>query len=99
MTTDPLSRSGLRPDQVPADFVVDQGFDRDSGADHGTWGRLYRRQHDLLQGRVCEPFFAGLTALGIAADAIPDGRASAAETTVFGRNGTIGRAGPHARRM
>ena len=74
MTTDPLSRSGLRPDQVPADFVVDQGFDRYSGADHGTWARLYRRQHDLLQGRVCEPFFAGLTALGIAADAIPDFR-------------------------
>ncbi|MGW9330932.1 phenylalanine 4-monooxygenase [Bosea sp. NPDC055594] len=74
MTTDPLSRSGLRPDQVPADFVVDQGFDRYSGADHGTWGRLYRRQHDLLQDRVCEPFFAGLTALGIAADAIPDFR-------------------------
>lgn len=74
MTTDPLIRSGLRPDQVPVDFVVDQGFDRYSGADHGTWGRLYRRQHDLLQGRVCEPFFAGLTALGIAADAIPDFR-------------------------
>lgn len=74
MTSDPLSRSGLKPDQVPADFVVDQGFDRYTAADHETWSRLHRRQFELLRGRICDEFFAGLAALGIAADGIPDFR-------------------------
>jgi phenylalanine-4-hydroxylase len=74
MTTDPLSRSGLRPDEVPADFVVDQRFQHYTAADHETWSRLHRRQFELLRGRVCDEFFAGLSALGIAADGIPDFR-------------------------
>lgn len=74
MTTDPLSRSGLRPDEVPADFVVDQRFQHYTAADHDTWSRLHRRQFELLRGRVCDEFFAGLSALGIAADGIPDFR-------------------------
>ncbi|WP_066472067.1 phenylalanine 4-monooxygenase [Bosea sp. WAO] len=74
MTTDPLSRSGLKPDEVPADFVVDQRFQHYAAADHETWSRLHRRQFELLRGRVCDEFFAGLSALGIAADGIPDFR-------------------------
>ncbi|HEV7336730.1 MAG TPA: phenylalanine 4-monooxygenase [Bosea sp. (in: a-proteobacteria)] len=74
MTTDPLSRSGLKPDDVPADFVVDQRFQHYTAADHDTWSRLHRRQFELLRGRVCDEFFAGLSALGIAADGIPDFR-------------------------
>lgn len=74
MTTDPLSRSGLKPDEVPADFVVDQRFQHYTAADHDTWSRLHRRQFELLRGRVCDEFFAGLSALGIAADGIPDFR-------------------------
>ena len=74
MTTNPLSRSGLKPDEVPADFVVDQRFQHYTAADHDTWSRLHRRQFELLRGRVCDEFFAGLSALGIAADGIPDFR-------------------------
>ena len=74
MTTDPLSRSGLKPDEVPADFVVDQRYQHYTAADHDTWSRLHRRQFELLRGRVCDEFFAGLSALGIAADGIPDFR-------------------------
>lgn len=74
MTTDPLGRSGLKPDEVPADFIVDQRFQHYTAADHETWSRLHRRQFELLRGRVCDEFFAGLAGLGIAADGIPDFR-------------------------
>lgn len=74
MTTDALSRSGLKPDEVPADFIVDQRFQHYTAADHETWSRLHRRQFELLRGRVCDEFFAGLAGLGIAADGIPDFR-------------------------
>jgi phenylalanine-4-hydroxylase len=72
MTRDPFERSGLTADQVPPDFVVDQRHDDYTAADHQTWSKLHRRQVELLKGRVCDEFFAGLSALGIAADGIPD---------------------------
>ncbi len=71
MTTDPFLRSGLQADQIPADFVVDQRYEAYSAADHETWSKLQRRQTELLRGRVCDAFFVGLEALGIAADTIP----------------------------
>ncbi|WP_439496668.1 phenylalanine 4-monooxygenase [Bosea sp. (in: a-proteobacteria)] len=73
--SDPFIRSGLKPEEIPADFVVDQRFEAYSAADHETWSKLHRRQAELLRGRVCDEFFEGLTALGIAADGIPDFRA------------------------
>jgi phenylalanine-4-hydroxylase len=73
--SDPFIRSGLKPDEIPADFVVDQRFESYSAADHETWSKLHSRQAELLRGRVCDEFFEGLTALGIAADGIPDFRA------------------------
>lgn len=74
MTSDPFIRSGLKPHEIPADHVVDQRFDAYSAADHETWSRLYRRQFELLSGRICDEYFAGLAALGITADGIPDFR-------------------------
>ena len=74
MTTDPFIRSGLQADKIPADYVVDQRFESYSAADHETWSRLYRRQFELLHGRICDEFFAGLAGLGIAPDGIPDFR-------------------------
>jgi phenylalanine-4-hydroxylase len=73
--SDPFIRSGLKPEEIPADFVVDQRFEAYSAADHETWSKLHSRQAELLRGRVCDEFFEGLTALGIAADGIPDFRA------------------------
>jgi phenylalanine-4-hydroxylase len=74
MSSDPFTRSGLRPEQIPADYVVDQRFETYTAADHDTWSRLHRRQSELLRGRVCDEFFAGLAALGIEADGIPNFR-------------------------
>lgn len=59
---------------IPADFVVDQRFESYTASDHETWSRLHRRQSELLRGRVCDEFFAGLAALGIEASGIPDFR-------------------------
>lgn len=73
--TDHVPRSGLKPDEIPADFVVDQGGERYTETDHRTWARLYERQLDLLRGRVCDEYLAGVSALGIGADGIPDFRA------------------------
>lgn len=72
MTTDPFIRSGLKAHEVPADFVVDQRHASYSHDDHATWSKLYARQVQLLRGRICDEFFTGLSALGIAADGIPD---------------------------
>ena len=60
MTTDPFIRSGLQAHEIPADYVVDQRFEAYSVADHETWSRLYHRQFELLRGRICDEFFAGL---------------------------------------
>lgn len=72
--SDPFLRSGLKPHEIPADFIVDQRFEAYTAADHETWSRLHRRQAELLRGRVCDEYFEGLSALGIAADGIPDFR-------------------------
>jgi phenylalanine-4-hydroxylase len=61
------------PDGAP-DYVIDQGWDAYSDADHATWGTLYRRQSQLLHGRACRPFLDGLATLGMDADRIPDFR-------------------------
>lgn len=53
-------------------YVLDQPRARYSESDHHTWARLYRRQSDLLAGRICQPFLDGLEAACIGADAIPD---------------------------
>jgi phenylalanine-4-hydroxylase len=56
---------------LPADFVVAQRPEDYTAQDHATWRTLFRRQTDLLHGRVVEEFFAGLAMLDITADRIP----------------------------
>jgi phenylalanine-4-hydroxylase len=56
------------------DWTIDQGWDNYTPAEHATWTRLYERQTKLLPGRACDEFVAGMRALPITADAIPDFR-------------------------
>ena len=58
----------------PHDYLVDQGFDSYTDADHETWRTLIRRQRRLLQGRIAGEFLEGLDALGIGEEGIPDFR-------------------------
>lgn len=57
-----------------ADWTVDQCWSDYTAADHGVWKTLFERQTRLLPGRACDEFVAGMHALPIGADEIPDFR-------------------------
>lgn len=58
----------------PADWTIDQAWDRYGAADHATWKALFERQSRLLPGRACDQFMQGMHDLPIVADQIPDFR-------------------------
>ena len=55
-----------------ADWTVDQGWESYTETEHNTWRQLFARQTALLQGRACDAFVAGMQALPIKADRIPE---------------------------
>lgn len=57
-----------------ADWTIDQGWENYTPAEHAVWKTLFERQRALLPGRACDEFIAGMRALPIGADAIPDFR-------------------------
>ena len=57
-----------------ADWTIDQGWHAYTAAEHAVWKTLFERQTRLLPGRACAAFVAGMRALPIGADAIPDFR-------------------------
>ena len=65
--------AGAAPPCRP-DWTIDQNWQAYTTAEHAVWRRLYERQEKLLPGRACAEFLAGMAALPIGADAIPDFR-------------------------
>jgi phenylalanine-4-hydroxylase len=61
---------GARPSR--ADWTIPQCWEDYTEADHATWRTLYERQSRLLPGRACDEFLAGMQALPIAPDRIPN---------------------------
>jgi phenylalanine-4-hydroxylase len=59
-----------RPDTP--DWTIPQRWADYTPAEHGVWKVLYERQSALLRGRACDEFVAGMQALPIEADRIPD---------------------------
>lgn len=57
-----------------ADWTIDQGWQNYTPAEHAVWKTLFERQSRLLPGRACDEFVAGMRALPIDADTIPDFR-------------------------
>jgi phenylalanine-4-hydroxylase len=57
-----------------AGWVIDQGWERYTRAEHAIWNTLFTRQAELLPGLACREFLSGLQALDIAPDRIPDFR-------------------------
>jgi phenylalanine-4-hydroxylase len=55
-----------------ADWTIDQGWETYTAAEHGVWRVLFERQAKLLPGRACAEFLAGMRALPIGAEALPD---------------------------
>jgi len=63
----------IRKPEVPSDdFVIAQGWADYTGQDHAIWRTLFERQSKLLPGRTCNEYLEGLSALGVAAEGIPD---------------------------
>jgi phenylalanine-4-hydroxylase len=57
---------------IAADFTVPQHWERYTAGEHATWQTLYAHQAEVLPGRACREFLAGLAKLDLAADRIPD---------------------------
>lgn len=55
-----------------SEWTIDQGWHRYTSAEHAVWKTLYERQAWLLPGRACDEFVAGMKALQIGADSIPN---------------------------
>lgn len=58
-----------------ADWTIPQQWGRYTAAEHTVWHALFERQTQLLRGRACDELVAGMQALPMAADRIPDFRA------------------------
>jgi phenylalanine-4-hydroxylase len=56
------------------DWTIDQGWEQYTPAEHGVWKTLFDRQTRLLPGRACDEFVAGMRALPIGGERIPDFR-------------------------
>lgn len=65
--------SDLPPGQRD-DWTIDQQWEQYTPAQHAVWKTLFERQSKLLEGRACDEFLAGMRALPIAPDKIPDFR-------------------------
>ena len=63
-------------DQRPKnpDWTIDQGWQHYTAQDHAVWKTLFERQTQLLLGRACDLFVAGMRDLPLCADQIPDFR-------------------------
>ena len=57
-----------------ADWTIDQKWENYTVEEHAVWKKLFERQTKLLPGRACDEFVAGMHALPIGADQIPDFR-------------------------
>jgi phenylalanine-4-hydroxylase len=57
-----------------ADWTIDQGWSHYTAENHAVWKTLFERQVKLLPGIACDEFVAGMHALPIGADEIPDFR-------------------------
>src|SRR4051794_31075587 len=56
------------------DYTIEQDHGAYSAEEHAIWRTLFERQQTLLAGRACQEFLDGISALGVAADGIPDFR-------------------------
>ena len=58
--------------EIRDDFTIAQHWERYGAEDHGVWKTLFDRQMQVLPGRACEEFLAGVQKLGLEADHIPE---------------------------
>jgi len=73
-TSDPIVQRQVEAGEVNDDYTIDQCWDEFTDDEHAMWDHLYERQVGMLDGRACEEFYNGLSALGIDEGGIPDFR-------------------------
>lgn len=61
---------GAHPERP--DWTIDQGWKNYTAPEHAVWKTLFERQTQLLVGRACDQFVAGMRQLPISAGQIPD---------------------------
>jgi len=66
------ARDGSEPERP--DWLIDQNWERYTSDEHAVWRRLFERQSKQLDGRACDAFVAGMNALPIDHEHIPDFR-------------------------
>ena len=71
---DVVKHGAAAPAPERSDWTIDQGWANYTTSEHAVWRTLFDRQSKLLPGRACDEFVAGLRALPIEADRIPDFR-------------------------
>lgn len=54
------------------DYTMDQKWDEYTETDHDVWRRLFKRQMQILPGRVCDEYLEGVNRLGFTPDKIPN---------------------------
>ncbi|MDR3527026.1 MAG: phenylalanine 4-monooxygenase [Rhizomicrobium sp.] len=57
---------------IAADFTIPQRWESYSEREHATWRALFEQQCQVLPGRACREFLAGIAKLDLAPDRIPD---------------------------
>jgi phenylalanine-4-hydroxylase len=65
---------GHGDDDDYAPYIIDQGWEKYTDEEHGTWNILCNRQKEILQGRACDEFIENLDKLKIGGSGIPDFR-------------------------
>ena len=53
-------------------YIVNQGWDNYTTAEHDVWRSLFNRQREIIKGRACREFLEGLEALNIDENQIPN---------------------------
>src|SRR5690242_1345717 len=71
---EPVPPPAHRAPSPRADFTITQNWDTYTPEEHDIWRTLFHRQEAVLKGRACEEFLAGVHALGVVAEEIPDFR-------------------------
>ena len=70
----PTPSQAAKQDRRRPDWTIDQRWDDYTPAEHAVWTTLFNRQAKLLPGRACDEFVAGMRALPIGPEQIPDFR-------------------------
>jgi phenylalanine-4-hydroxylase len=67
-----IDQDAKPPKGSNADWTTDQAWHLYSADEHVRWTQLYERQMEILPGRACDAFMAGLDKLDLHGEGIPD---------------------------